>query len=152
MVEHTTDSAVIDPNQSPTRKDIEELEDWLKTLPQVELKTQNDFVSGLYARTIFIPRGTTLVGAVHSSENFLFIREGSITIWTDGHEHHFKAGDLVLSKAGVKRVGLAHSDVVLTTVHPNPENITDEVKIWDTYTDSNIPLLNQDQEPSEVQS
>jgi hypothetical protein len=42
-------------------------------------------------------------------------------------------GDLIKSGAGVKRAGFAHTDTIITTVHANPLNETDEETLWQMY-------------------
>jgi len=94
----------------------------------------HEFCEGLYIRTMKVPAGTVLTGAIHRGENFLFIREGDITVWTQDGMRHLFNGDLVKSNAGLKRVGYAHTDCIMSTIHFNPMNETDPETLWEMFT------------------
>ena len=113
---------------------IEQFEAMLLQLPQVHLPITHEFCNGLYARTMFIPEGTALTGAIHREENFLVIRCGDISVWTEQGMKRLKTGDIVLSGEGHKRIGYAHSDTLLTTFHANPTNETDPELLWELFT------------------
>ena len=134
----------------PTRKQIEELEQYVLKLPQVEMPIVNEFCNGLYARTMFIPAGTLLTGAIHKEENFLFVREGDIAIWTEAGMQRIAKGAMVKSGVGAKRIGLTFEDTVLTTVHFNPTNEKDGDKLWDLFTVPSDYVLNSDEKQFEL--
>lgn len=113
---------------------IYRLEARLLTLPQVEMPVEHDHCSGLYARTMHIPAGTVLTGAVHREECFFVVRKGILAVTTDNGVTKAHAGDMLLSKAGTKRAGVAITDVTVTTFHANPSGETDPVKLWDLFT------------------
>lgn len=117
-----------------TREKIFKFENMLLQLPQIVCPTTHDFCEGLYARTMFIPKGTALTGAIHRSENFLIIRSGDISVWTEHGMKRMKAGEMVVSGEGHKRVGYAHEDTLLTTFHANPTNETDPELLWELFT------------------
>lgn len=110
------------------------LEAELLKLPQVDMPVEHEFCSGLYARTMRIPAGTVLTGAVHAGECFMVVRSGDIVITTDSGAREFTSGDIVKSKAGTKRAGVALTDAVLTTFHPNHDGETDPVALWRRFT------------------
>jgi mannose-6-phosphate isomerase-like protein (cupin superfamily) len=114
---------------------VYQLEQALKTLPQVEIPVRHDFCAGLYARTIFIPAGTVLTGAVHKHECFFVLRSGTLIITTDAEPVKAEAGFMTVTSAGSKRAGIALTDVVVTTFHTNPEELRDPDAIWDYYTE-----------------
>ena len=62
---------------------ILELEKAILQLPQIELEISHDFCAGIYARTMFIPAGTILTGAIHRHECFFTVRSGDLVITTD---------------------------------------------------------------------
>jgi quercetin dioxygenase-like cupin family protein len=113
---------------------IYRLEAKLLTLAQVEMPVEHDHCSGLYARTMHIPAGTVLTGAVHKEACFFVVRTGTIAVTTDNGVTKAHAGDMLLSKAGTKRAGVAITDVVITTFHANPTNETDPAALWDLFT------------------
>ena len=94
----------------------------------------HEFCDGLYSRTMFVPKDTVLTGAIHRSENFFFLRTGEMTLWTDDGMKRALAGAMFKSSVGTKRVGFAHLDCLITTVHFNPMNETDPETLWELFT------------------
>ena len=105
--------------------------------PQTDLQTRHELSGQVYARTIFIPAGTILTGAAHRKDH-VNIMHGDITVSTDEGMRRL-SGYLVLpTKAGMKRVGLAHADTWWTTVLQT-EN-TEIEAIEDEMTDESANL------------
>lgn len=124
---------------------IRQFETLLMRMPQVVLKTEHEFCNGVYARTMYIPEGVALTGAIHSEENFFVVRSGEVIVYTEQGMKHCKAGDMYVSYPGIKRIGYAVKDSVITTFHQNPENINDPEEIWERYTiDENAVLINNE--------
>ena len=114
---------------------IFDLEAALLRLPQAEIPLEHSFCNGLYARTIHVPAGTLITGAVHHCESFWVLRSGELALTLDAGEAVVAyAGDMGRSPAGVKRAGLALSDVVFTTFHANPTNEIDPERLWLAFT------------------
>ena len=135
----------IDPKHIPVYR----IEQYLKTLPQVEMPVDHQFCHGLYARSITIPAGVMLTGAVHKDECFFVVRSGSILITTDDEPIKADAGFMAVSKAGSKRIGLALTETTVTTFHSNPEELRDPDEIWDKMTipppDNVLEILTKDE-------
>jgi mannose-6-phosphate isomerase-like protein (cupin superfamily) len=113
---------------------IYRLEAELLKLPQVEMPVDHDFCNGLYARTMHIPAGTVLTGAVHKDESFFVVRSGILVVTTDNGTAEIGPGFMSVTRANTKRAGIAVTDVEVTTFHANPKNETDPQAIWDMYT------------------
>lgn len=113
---------------------IYRLEAELLKLPQVEMPVDHDFCNGLYARTMHIPAGTVLTGAVHKDESFFVVRKGHLIVTTDDGSAKVGPGFMSVTKPHTKRAGVALTDVEVTTFHANPTNETDPKTIWDMYT------------------
>ena len=126
---------------APSMEKIERLEDLILQLPQAELPVTHEFLDCLYARSMLIPAGVVLTGATHKYDNFLFVRYGDITILTEDGCKRFKAGDMISSKAGIKRAMFSHEDTLITTMHNNPTNETDEDVLWNIFTNQSNNLL-----------
>lgn len=103
------------PSQLSTREQVDRLEQFILQVPQVDLKTRHHFANGLYAREIFIPAGTVLTGAAHRFEH-INICVGDITVLTDEGMRRITGHHTLVTKPGMKRVGLAHADTVWTTI------------------------------------
>ena len=112
---------------------IYRLEAQLLALPQVEMPVEHHHCAGLYARTMHIPAGTVLTGAVHRHECFFVVRQGLLYVTTDNGVRKLKAGDMFVTPAGTKRAGVAMSECVVTTFHANPTGETDPQALWDLF-------------------
>lgn len=113
---------------------VYQLEAELLKLPQVELPIDHAFCAGMYARTMHIPAGTILTGAVHREESFFLVRKGDLIVSTDDGPKRLGAGGMSISKIGTKRAGIALTDVEVTTFHANPSNEQDPQALWDMFT------------------
>lgn len=109
------------------RDKIETMEKLMLQMEQVPIETTHHFAKGLYAREIFIPKGTTLTGKIHKTEHMNVISKGDISVMTDEGIKRLKAPCTIISQPGTKRVGYAHEDTVWTTFHATDE--TDLVKL-----------------------
>jgi hypothetical protein len=113
---------------------IYRMEEALRNFPQVEIPLFHDFCKGIYARTIIIPAGTVLTGAVHKDECFFLVRNGAILITTDNEPIKAETGYMSITKPDTKRAGFALVDTMVTTFHSNPDELRDPQEIWDTFT------------------
>ena len=113
---------------------IYRLEGALLQFPQVDMPVQHEFCAGLYARTMHIPAGTVLTGAVHREESFFLVRKGDLIVSTDTGPKRLGAGDMSISRINTKRAGIALTDVEVTTFHANPSNEQDPQALWDMFT------------------
>ena len=114
-------------NNIPSREQIEKLQSEMMEMPQAELVTDHYFSGGMYCRRVFRPAGTLIVGKVHKKDHLFLCAMGEIIAWTEGGMKHLKAGDVIESKPGTKRVTLAVTDAIGITVHRT--NKTDLNKI-----------------------
>ena len=64
------------------RQKLERLQEHATNFPQVVCPIQNYFAPGIYAREMTIPAGTTVVGAVHKTENLAIISKGRLLVAT----------------------------------------------------------------------
>lgn len=123
----------------PDPEAVRALERTLADLPQVDLQTQHLVHGGMYARTIFIPGGTVLTGALTKQDNVCVV-VGDITVTTDEGPQHLTGFHVLPAKAGAKRAGIAHSDTwwttLMTTEHTEVADIeqqmTDEADLLQT--------------------
>ena len=113
---------------------IYRLEAELLKLPQVDMPIDHAFCAGLYARTMHIPAGTVLTGAIHREESFFLVRKGSLIVSTDNGSCTIGPGDMSVSKIGTKRAGITLTDVEVTTFHANPTNEQEPQALWDLFT------------------
>lgn len=108
--------------QSDMRAKVFGIEESIRReLPLVELKVTHHFSDGLYARELFIPKGTVLTGKIHKHQNLNIMSSGELSVLTEDGIKRVKAPFTVVSPAGTKRVAYAHEDTVWTTIHATNE-------------------------------
>jgi hypothetical protein len=130
-------------NKEPVNKEIGikaehipiyKLEQEIYQLPRVEMPVFHDFCKGIYARTLVIPAGTVLTGAIHKYECFFVVRSGSLLITTDNGTVQADSGFMSITKPETKRAGFALVDTLVTTFHANPEELRDPDEMWNHFT------------------
>lgn len=112
----------------PSREEIQRLQTELMAGQQVELTTEHYFNGGMYCRKVFRPAGTIIVGKIHKSDHFFMCTSGEIIAWSEKGMVTLKAGDVIESKAGTKRVTLAVVDSIGITVHKTDKTDLDEIE------------------------
>lgn len=95
---------------------VRRLERALLQLPQVDLPTEHIMHGGLSARTITIPAGTVLTGALTRLDNVCVVC-GDITVTTDDGVRRLTGVHVIPASAGAKRAGVAHADTTWVTLH-----------------------------------
>lgn len=106
---------------------IEAFQDWMQTLPQQECPVVNLFGGGVYARQVFIPKGTVAIGAIHLDEHINLVLQGDVTMLTVDGPKRVKAPAMFVAPPGSKKFGYANEDTIWVTVQPaisdDPEEI-----------------------------
>ncbi len=112
-----------------TRKKVLALEAEMKKAPQLELPVEHLFSSqGVYARTLFIPKGVMLTGKIHKFAQINILLKGDIEVLVDGEVRRLRAPFMFVAPPGTKRIALAHEDTLWTTVHATTETDPDEIE------------------------
>lgn len=121
------------------RRQLYELQAALGDLPEVDCPLQHVFAPGAYARTIFIPAGTVIVGKIHKHSHLNILSKGIVTVVTEGGGKEELHGPLTMvSPPGTKRAVYAHTDTVWTTIHLTEETDLEKIEefvIAKTYED-----------------
>lgn len=112
----------------------------LKQLEQVDLPIEHHFAPGIYMRRMFIPAGVCLTGKIHKHEH-LNICTGDLSVVTEEGIKRLTGQHILLSPAGVKRVGFAHSDTTWVTVHERPAGVTDIKALEEMYVTDHYEKL-----------
>ena len=126
------------------RQKLEALQNALLPFEQTELPLKHTFTTGVYAREIFLPKDTIIVGKIHRHEHLNFISKGDVTVLTKDGLKRYTGPCTMVSSAGTKRAVYTHEDTVWTTIHANPNNETDLDKLEDFIICKNydeFPLL-----------
>jgi len=146
------------PLMDPTsvRAQLYALQEAAAHLPEVEMPLQHVHAPGLYARTIFIPAGTFVVGKIHKHRHLNILSQGEVHVLTESGGVEYLRGPLTMvSDPGTKRALLALTDVTWTTIHlvqsTDLEEIENEV-IAKTYDEYEQFVLAEQQQRIEVPS
>jgi len=119
------------------RGKVLQLEEEMRKQPNhIEIATAHYFAPGLYAREIFIPKGTLLTGKIHLFGHLNIISKGEISVLTEEGMKRIKAPCTLVSRPGIKRLGLAHEDTVWTTIHAccaTSEEEAEKLLVVDTF-------------------
>jgi mannose-6-phosphate isomerase-like protein (cupin superfamily) len=119
---------IIEQIKIPSREEINKLQAEIMKMPQAELVTEHYFSGGMYCRKLIRPAGTVIVGKVHKKDHFFLCASGEIIAWSEGGMKHLKAGDIICSKPGTKRVTYAVTDAIGITFHKTSKTNLDKIE------------------------
>jgi hypothetical protein len=122
------DTADVNEVALPTLETIKDLQAAMAKLPQVKLETKHYFADGMYARELFRPAGTTIVGKVHKKEHFYIVMYGDLVIAGDGYKREVSGPAIFVSEPGTKRAVYAQTDALCVTVHRVSSTDLDEIE------------------------
>jgi hypothetical protein len=70
-----------------------------------------------YARQIFMPKGTVVIGKIHKHQHLNFIMQGRVSVSTEFGIKYFQAPCVFVSEVGLKRAVFVEEDCIWCTVH-----------------------------------
>lgn len=118
------------------RSKVFELERTQLAMPQVDIKVTHRTGPGFIERTIEIPAGTSLTGAIQKFGNINHVTKGAMNVLTaNGVMEDIRAPWCEITPAGTKRVGFAYEDTVWTTVFIT--DLTDPEQVVEHFTTNN---------------
>src|SRR5882724_9966476 len=92
-------------------------------LEQPAFELSHEFSDGIYMRSLKMPAGTLAIGHQHRTKHFNLLLAGTVTITgSDGTALTRSAPCAFESNAGCRKIAFAHTEVILASVHPNPDN------------------------------
>jgi quercetin dioxygenase-like cupin family protein len=94
----------------------------------VEIVPRHFHCGGVYAREIEIPKGTALVGEIHTQDQINVVSKGSIRVATEEGVRIITAPCTFISPAGTKRAGYALEDTVWTVFHATKSKDQQEIR------------------------
>ena len=72
---------------------------------------------GIYARELFVPKGSLIVGKIHKRPHLNIVLKGKISVASEKGKHYFEAPCILPCKPGDKRVGYAEEDTIWVSIH-----------------------------------
>ena len=70
-----------------------------------------------YAREMFIPKGTLIIGKIHRHAHLNIISKGKVSVATEFGTKYLEAPCTFVSEVGLKRAVVAEEDTIWTTIH-----------------------------------
>ncbi len=110
------------------RQRVNAIEAEMKKQPQLELRHENYFSLGVYARALYIPAGTILVGKIHKYPQLNFLMQGTMKVLVGEEVKQISSPFIVNSPAGTKRIAQALTDCLWVTVHGTNLTDVDEIE------------------------
>lgn len=107
--------------------------------------TRHHFAPGAYAREILLPAGSLVVGKIHRHAHVNILAHGLALVVTPTDRSFLEGPYTFVSEPGTKRIVLAVTDVVWTTVHVTDE--TDLAKIEAEVIAPDFAALEHDERP-----
>jgi hypothetical protein len=101
----------------------------MRTITADDLPAEHFFAPGLYARSLFRPAGTLIVGHAHRHSHLAIVLHGRLRVLVDG-----KVREIVgpskpfLTEGGVRKATFAMEDTTLITFHPTDKTDLDELE------------------------
>ena len=115
-------------NNVATQDNIYKLQDIIKGMPQVTGETRHHFSDNMYARELFIPAGTVVVGALHKSKHLYMVVTGKCKASSQYETVDIEAPYIGETIPGTKRVIYAETDCVWIGFFPTQLTDIDEIE------------------------
>jgi hypothetical protein len=113
-------------------KEIDEyitwVEDKLLDLDQARFAYSHQILDGIYIRTMLVPAGITLTGAIHKKACFTILWSGKLSVLTTKGAALLEGPLFFPAEAGVRRLGYCHTDVLCSTIHAVSSTNLDEIE------------------------
>jgi len=96
-----------------------QIPDMIDSCPLTHYYTPMDeeYGCGTYARQIFVPKGTLIIGKIHRHQHLNFIMKGKVSVSTEFGVKYLEAPCVFVSEKGLKRAVVAEEDTIWVTVH-----------------------------------
>lgn len=122
---------------------VSRLETSIRALDQVAIQTTHHFHGGMYSRTIRIPKGVILTGALIRIPTLLVV-SGHVTIYAGGEPFDLAGYNVLPGSAGRKQVFIARQDTDLTMAFPTKAKTVEEAEA--EFTEETNLLMSHEQD------
>lgn len=106
---------------------VRRLEAMVLELPQTSIFTEHVIHGGMYARTVMIPAGTMITGALVKTPTTLIVN-GDCTVYIGDGTIEVSGYNVIPASAGRKQAFLAHTDTWLTMMVATDAKDVDEAE------------------------
>lgn len=94
---------------------------------QIRLPVQDTLHGGMYVRTVFIPAGVLLTGALIKVPTVVIV-QGSVTVYIGGGSADFEGYNILPASAGRKQAFLAITDTYVSMMFPTKATTVEEAE------------------------
>lgn len=106
-------------NAAETHQRVDAVHRFCATLPPAEMPVTNRWTPGLYAREIFMPKGSLVVSKIHKTEHPFVVISGHAAVWDAANGvQQLRGGHVGITQPGTRRVLFIHEDCRWITFHP----------------------------------
>jgi quercetin dioxygenase-like cupin family protein len=120
---------VQDYDRDLAQKKLQEAVELISSVEQVPLPLAHHFSPGVYMREIFMPKGAFVIGHEHKTQHLNVILSGAARVMIEGSIYDIQAPYIFESGPGVQKVLYIEEDMRWATVHVNPDEERDIVKL-----------------------
>jgi hypothetical protein len=120
---------------------ITELEKVILRLPQVDIHTHHVLHAGMYARTITIPAGVVLTGALIKCPTLLVVSGDALVSRGDDDGVHITGTVIMPASAGRKQAFIAYADTTVTMTFPTQAMTIEQAEA--EFTDDTDMLISR---------
>lgn len=106
---------------------LRDADDFLRSLPQLDVQIQHVLHGGMYARTCMLPAGAILSGVLLSVPTVLIV-QGDAIMEVDGQAHAIRGYNVFAASAGRKQAMIAVSDVWMTALRPTSATTVEQAE------------------------
>ena len=121
---------------------VQRLEAVALGMQQVPIKTDHHFHAGLYSRTIRIPAGVMITGALIKIPTLLIV-SGHASVYIGGESIELCGYHILPGQAGRKQVFIAHADTELTMIFSTNATTVEQAEA--EFTDETELLMSRKQ-------
>jgi len=121
---------------------VYKLEEYSKKMPQVEIKTSHTLHNGVYTRTIMIPAGVMLTGALVKIDTTLII-SGNVIVYAGDQSREIDGYLPILAAANRKQAFIAKKDTYITMIFRTEADSVEEAE--EEFTDETHLLMSRNE-------
>jgi hypothetical protein len=119
---------------------VRQLEKAILQAPQVKIATSHIIHAGMYARTIIVPAGIALTGALMKIATLLII-QGNFLLFVGGKTKELQGYNVFTGAANRKQAGVALTDTHITMIFPTNAKTIEEAE--EQFTDETDILFSR---------
>ncbi len=129
----------------PFRERTKIIEDRLAELPEVEMEYKHSFNGGIYARTMYAPKGILMSSFIYRKDHHCIVSMGTVSYRSEEMGGKITGPFMFTANAGSKRIVYTHTPMVwTTTIRTDATNVEDAERdiYFRTYEEWDNSVMN----------